>query len=119
QAARSQLESTETGLRQLEQQRGQAEQQALEVRNQLEAVRLECQGLDIRRQGLIEQLQEEKLTLKDVLDNMPEEADPERWQQDLSDLGERIRRLGNINLAAIDEYRLQSERKVYLDTQSN
>jgi chromosome segregation protein len=119
QAARSQLESTETGLRQLEQQRGQAEQQALEVRNQLEAVRLECQALDIRRQGLIEQLQEEKLTLKDVLDNMPEEADPERWQQDLSDLGERIRRLGNINLAAIDEYRLQSERKVYLDTQSN
>ena len=80
---------------------------------------MECQALDIRRQALIEQLQEEKLTLKEVLDNMPDEADPEQWQQDLADLGERIRRLGNINLAAIDEYRLQSERKTYLDAQNN
>tara|TARA_R110002167_G_scaffold80310_4_gene220789 strand:- start:9567 stop:13079 length:3513 start_codon:yes stop_codon:yes gene_type:complete len=119
QEARSRLESSETGLRQLEQQRSQAEQQALDVRNQLEAVRMECQALDIRRQALIEQLQEEKLTLKEVLDNMPDEADPEQWQQDLADLGERIRRLGNINLAAIDEYRLQSERKTYLDAQNN
>ena len=35
---------------------------------------MECQALDIRRQALLEQLQEEQLTLKDVLENMPEEG---------------------------------------------
>ncbi|WP_221799568.1 chromosome segregation protein SMC [Oceanobacter mangrovi] len=117
QDARRLLDETEARMRQLENERSRQEQLILEIRNQLEAVRMECQALDIRRQALIEQLQEEKLTLKDVLENMPEEAAVERWQQDLEDIAEKIRRLGNINLAAIDEYKVQSERKTYLDAQ--
>ncbi len=117
QEARRALDETEAGLRQLEADRSKVDQHILDVRNQLESVRMECQALDIRRQALIEQLQEEKLTLKDVLENMPEDADSERWQQDLEDIAEKIRRLGNINLAAIDEYKVQSERKTYLDAQ--
>ena len=33
-------------------------------------------------------------------------------------VGNRIQRLGAINLAAIDEYKVQSERKQYLDAQN-
>ena len=39
-------------------------------------------------------------------------------EQELEKLGNRIQRLGPINLAAIDEYAQQSERKVYLDKQN-
>lgn len=117
QAARQAMEASDTRLKGLESQRAEAEQAGLQLRNQLEAVRMECQALDIRRQALIEQLQEEKLTLKEVLEELPEDAQPEVWQKELEQIGDRIRRLGNINLAAIDEFRIQSERKEYLDTQ--
>ncbi len=119
QAARHALEAVDSQLRQLEQARAEAENNALAVRNELEKVRMECQALDIRRQALIEQLQEEQLTLKDVLENMPEEANAADWQQELERIGERIQRLGAINLAAIEEYKVQSERKVYLDAQND
>lgn len=119
QAARHALETVDARLRELEQARADAEKKALEVRNELEKVRMECQALDIRRQALVEQLAEEKLSLKEVLEAMPEEADAEAWQQELARIAERIQRLGAINLAAIDEYKVQSERKVYLDAQND
>jgi len=118
QAARHALETVDTRLRELEQSRADAEKKALEVRNELEKVRMECQALDIRRQALVEALAEEKLTLKDVMENLPEAANSEQWQADLEKIAERIQRLGAINLAAIEEYKVQSERKVYLDAQN-
>ncbi len=118
QTARKALEEADTRMRALEQQKATAEQKILDVRSQLEQVRLNCQALDIRRQGLVEQLQEEKLSMQDVLENLPDNADAEVWMQELSRIGERIARLGPINLAAIEEYKLQSERKVYLDAQN-
>jgi len=39
------------------------------------------------------------------------------WTESLERLDKRIQRLGAINLAAIDAYKEQSERKQYLDTQ--
>lgn len=117
QAARQQLDITEEHIRAQEQVRQQAATEAQQLATRLEAVRLECQALDIRRQALVEQLQEEQMTLREVLDNMPEDATPELWQEELEQIGEKIRRLGNINLAAIDEYRIQGERKEYLDAQ--
>ncbi|MDK2777469.1 MAG: chromosome segregation protein SMC [Pseudomonadota bacterium] len=119
QAARHALEAVDSRLRELEQARADAEKRALDVRNELEKVRMECQALDIRRQALVEALKEEKLTLKEVMDNLPEEASTEAWQQELERIGERIQRLGAINLAAIEEYKVQSERKVYLDAQND
>ena len=119
QAARHALEAVDSRLRELEQARAEAEKKALEVRNELEKVRMECQALDIRRQALVEALQEEKLTLKEVMDSLPDNADAEEWQQELQRIGERIQRLGAINLAAIEEYKIQSERKVYLDAQND
>lgn len=117
QEARQQLQTVDDRMRELEQRRQVAEQKSLEVRNQLETVRLECQALDIRRQALIDNLKEEKLTLREVLDSLTEEANVNDWQQQLEDLATRIQRLGAINLAAIEEYKIQSERQVYLAAQ--
>ena len=80
---------------------------------------MECQALDIRRNGLVDQLREDKLSMADVLDSLPEAANEEQWANELTRIGERIQRLGAINLAAIEEYKLQSERKVYLDSQND
>ena len=49
---------------------------------------------------------------------MPAEASQNEWQRKLEQIANRIARLGAINLAAIDEYSLQSERKNYLDAQN-
>jgi chromosome segregation protein len=48
---------------------------------------------------------------------MEDGAEETLWQERLDKTAQRIRRLGNINLAAIDEFRQQSERKRYLDAQ--
>ena len=117
--ARHTLEQADARLRQLEQERAEAEQQALAERNRLEQVRMECQALDIRRNTLVDQLKEEQLSMAEVLDSLPEEATEESWVAELTRIGERIQRLGAINLAAIEEYKLQSERKVYLDSQND
>jgi len=50
---------------------------------------------------------------------MPEGANQPEWQNNLERIGNRIARLGPINLAAIDEFNLQSERKQYLDAQND
>lgn len=116
--ARTALDTAVTRMRELELKRAETENNALAVRNQLEQVKMECQALDIRRQGLIEQLQEQQLTLKEVLDNLPEQANAELWQRDLEDIANAIQRLGAVNLTAIDEYKIQSERQVYLEEQN-
>ena len=49
--------------------------------------------------------------------NLDADAEPEEWSRRLEKLNNRIERLGPINLAAIDEYQEQAERKQYLDAQ--
>jgi len=115
--ARRELEAVDAELRQFEKDRGIAEKAGLDLRTQLEQVRMETQSLEIRRNSLVEQLVEDELTLEGVLESLPHDADIQLWSEELERIAERIRRLGAINLAAIDEYKIQSERKVYLDAQ--
>lgn len=116
--SRQLMEEAGEKIRQLEQRRAEIENNKLAVRNQLEQVRMNCQALDIRRQGLVEQLQEHKLNMTEVIASLPETTDADIWAEELSKLADKIQRLGAINLAAIDEYKLQSERKIYLDAQN-
>ncbi len=115
--ARRALESVDAELRQFEKDRAVAEKAGLDLRTKLEQVRMETQSLEIRRNSIVEQLVEDELTLESVLESLPEDADIQVWSEELERIADRIRRLGAINLAAIDEYKIQSERKVYLDAQ--
>jgi len=115
--ARLRMDEADRELRDAEKRRTQAEQQALLLRGQLEQLRLECQGLDVRRKTLQEQLLADGYDLQGVLATLEAEASEQGTEQELEQLEARIQRLGAINLAAIEEYEQQSERKRYLDAQ--
>ncbi|EGH00230.1 Chromosome partition protein smc [gamma proteobacterium IMCC2047] len=72
----------------------------------------------MQRQNLESQLAEMKQNLDELLSNLPADAVDGDWENTLTQLQNRIQRLGAINLAAIDEYKTQSERKTYLDAQN-
>ena len=116
--ARQALEAVDQQMREQDRRRAQAEQQAQMLRGQLDEQRLIARDLQTRRQGLQEQLLESGYDLKAVLELLPENATEADWEQQLGQLDARIQRLGAINLAAIDEYQQQSERKRYLDAQN-
>ena len=115
--ARTRVEEVERDLRAEEKARSGIEQEVLQVRGVLEEIRLASQSLQVRRRTLEEQLAEAEFDIRQVLEGLPTEATEAQWQEELGLIANRIARLGPINLAAIDEYRTQSERKGYLDRQ--
>ncbi|HSC82957.1 MAG TPA: chromosome segregation protein SMC, partial [Pseudomonas sp.] len=116
--ARLALEDADRELRDAEKRRTQAEQQSQLLRGQLEQQRMNWQELNVRRKALQDQLLEDNYDLHGVLATLPAEASEKAWEEELERLAARIQRLGPINLAAIDEYQQQSERKRYLDAQN-
>jgi chromosome segregation protein len=118
-SARRAVEDQDAELRSLEQARTERERQAQAVRQTLEAQRLTLGEINVRRQTLVEQLQELNVELTTVLATLPSDAAEPLWQDKLEKLTARIQRLGPINLAAIEEFAQLSERKRYLDAQND
>jgi chromosome segregation protein len=117
-AARDSLEEIDRDVRDREQGRSRVEHQIQDVRARLEKVKMESQATDIRAAQHLEQLNELDVELQAVLETLPADASEQAWTEDLEKIGARIQRLGAINLAAIEEYQVQSERKQYLDSQN-
>ncbi len=122
--AESQLQDIEAALkaatqqyRQLELQRQQLTLSIEPLRQQLEANRLAWQQVSAHQSHLLVQLQEMNTDVQAVVAQLPEHLNEIVWQQRLEQLATKISRLGAINLAAIDEYAQQAERKNYLDGQ--
>ena len=86
---------------------------------QLEQQRLDWQSLTVRKKSLQEQLVEEGYDLHTILQTLSIESNEPSYLKRLDELTNKIQRLGAINLAAIEEYQQQSERKTYLDTQND
>ncbi len=118
QEARAIVENIDHELRQLEDARTQAEQAVEAVRHVLEEIRIGMQEVKVRRQTLEEQIGESGFTLVQLQNDMPEDAAEAQWQDNVEALEQKISRLGAINLAAIEEFDQQSERKQYLDAQN-
>ncbi|MBD8493975.1 chromosome segregation protein SMC [Pseudomonas syringae] len=115
--AKNALEDADRELREVEKRRTQAEQQSQLLRGQLEQQRLDWQTLTVRRKALEDQLHEDGYDLDGVIATLMPDTSERLAEQELESIGARIQRLGAINLAAIDEYQQQSERKRYLDAQ--
>ncbi len=115
--ARREAEAQDADLRALEQARSERERAAQAVRETLAAQRLALGESGVRRQTLVEQLQELGVELTVALAALPAAAIEADWQDKLEKLAARIQRLGPINLAAIDECAQLTERKSYLDAQ--
>lgn len=99
----------------------QRQQQILTQQQQLRDVQsslsLEQEGLKVRAQGQLELLEELEVILHNVIEQLSGDADEAQYQASLDKIARAIARLGAINLAAIDEYEQQAERKRYLDGQ--
>jgi chromosome segregation protein len=115
--ARQQVETCEHSMRELNEKRGVIELKTQQMRSDLEKVRLDWRELQVRSQTLQEQIFETSYQLESLLAEIPDEADDEIWQEKISDIEQKVQRLGAINLAAIEEFSEQSERKDYLDSQ--
>ncbi|MEP2615627.1 MAG: chromosome segregation protein SMC, partial [Marinobacter alexandrii] len=116
--ARDALEEIDREVRDKEQGRSRVDHQIQDVRSSLEKLKMESQALEIRSGNHIEQLKELDVKLQEILEQLPEGANEKDWAEELEKIGNRIQRLGAINLAAIEEYQVQSERKTYLDSQN-
>jgi chromosome segregation protein len=115
--ARRALEDAEARMRELDERRMDAEGQVDESRQRLDDVRLAAQELRVRRESLQEQFAATHFDLATVMSELPTEADAPAWEQTLREVTDKVDRLGQVNLAAIDEFKEQSERKEYLDRQ--
>ncbi len=114
---RRQVELCDHALRELGSRRSETEQRVLAIRAELEQMRMAWQEIKVRRQTLLEQINESQYRLEALIAEMPEAASEAEWAKQAEEMERRIQRLGAINLAAIEEYTEQSERKVYLDSQ--
>ncbi|MCK4675142.1 MAG: chromosome segregation protein SMC, partial [Gammaproteobacteria bacterium] len=115
--ARHKVESVTQTLRTLELQRSEFEQSSQNIRGQLEKLRLDSQETRVRSKTTLEQLAETGFELENILENIDEQASSKQWETKLAEVAQKISRLGPINLAAIDEYQEQLQRKEYLDAQ--
>ena len=115
--ARARVEKVEHELRELDQSRLQSEQSVNAARTAVTEAEMSLRELKVRREGFAEQLAQTDFELARLLEEMDDAAAIDSWEENLEKIRRRIDRLGPINLAAIDEFKEQSERKEYLDAQ--
>ncbi|HWR96300.1 MAG TPA: chromosome segregation protein SMC, partial [Arenimonas sp.] len=117
-AARSALDGVELELRRQEQLRQQSDGQALAQREKITSVRLLEQAVSLRADQLKESVEKAGAVIESVLETLSDNFDTDLWAKNLMDIDAKMRRLEPVNLAAIQEFGEQSERKTYLDAQN-
>ncbi|MCL5272847.1 MAG: chromosome segregation protein SMC, partial [Gammaproteobacteria bacterium] len=92
----------------------------LEVKRVQELIgqtRMDEQALSVRASSVQESLDELGLQAQNILDLIPAGITQSMREDELISITERIKRLGAINLAAIEEFATEQQRKLYLDEQ--
>jgi chromosome segregation protein len=117
QAARIASDELDALLRERDSGRAAVEQRLDSARSSLDEARLAAQQVRVRRESVAEQLAATHFTLEELLAQIAQEATVESWDAQLEETKGKIERLGQVNLAAIGEFKEQSERKEYLDRQ--
>lgn len=98
----------------------QAQANDAEVKKVLEAIsdaRMQEQALAVRASTVQESLDELGLSAEELLDTIPLGVTQSMREDELLALADKIKRLGAINLAAIEEFASEQQRKIYLDEQ--
>ena len=118
-AARIAVESAEAEFRRLDELRLLTEQGVEAERASANAAALAAQETRVRRESLHEQFAATRFELAVITAELAAEATAAVWETNVAEVAGKIERLGQVNLAAIDEFKEQSERKEYLDRQFN
>ncbi|MBI79585.1 MAG: chromosome segregation protein SMC [Gammaproteobacteria bacterium] len=114
---RNELDSINKELSNSELARAKEEREAAREKELLDEEKFKLKELQVRSQTLLERLSETGNNFDILVSNLPEHSSLETWQSMIDKNEAKISRLGAINLAAIDEFANQSERKDYLDSQ--
>ena len=114
---RHELEAISKKLRDAESDREKFDESIQGLRNELGILRMDAQAFEIQRGGLAEQIVGDNFTVENMLISLALSDSEDSLNANLSNLASKIQRLGAINLAAIEEFKIQSERKQYLDAQ--
>jgi chromosome segregation protein len=115
--ARMAVEQCETLVRDAEMRRNDQQKLVVAAREGVETVRMSAREAQVRAETVAEQFAKTGFNLETVLTALPETANMAEWTATLDQIDKRVQRLGAINLAAIEEYAEQSQRKEYLDRQ--
>jgi chromosome segregation protein len=115
--ARQAMDEADMELRGLDEKRLTAERLVNSAREAMEAARLAAQETRVRREAIAEQFAQTQFELSEVQQNLAAGASVVDWEQSLASVRTDIEKLGQVNLAAIDELKEQTERKEYLDRQ--
>jgi chromosome segregation protein len=115
--ARRSLEDADNDLRTLDEKRQVAERLVNEAREAMDTARLAAQETRVRREAIAEQFTETHFELAEVQQNLTADASVPNWEHSLATVRADLEKLGQVNLAAIDELKEQTERKDYLDRQ--
>jgi chromosome segregation protein len=117
QAARIASDELDARLRDRDAVRLAVEQRVESARTSLDEARLAAQQVRVRRESVAEQLAATNFELAVLVAQLAEDATIAGWESQLEETKGKIERLGQVNLAAIGEFKEQSERKEYLDRQ--
>ena len=117
QAARIANDELDALLRERDVGRNAVEERVEAARAGLDEARMAASQVRVRRESVAEQLAATNFELAALLAGMAPEATLAGWESQLEEIRGKIERLGQVNLAAIGEFKEQSERKEYLDRQ--
>ena len=114
---RQDMTDLETVIREIEQQQLRQEQEISQRQQLLQDQRLVEREIQVTADNIKQQMAEQNILVDKLAELLPEEAEEGNLSRLLEQVQNRIKRLGAINLMAIDEYQEQQERKVFLDQQ--
>lgn len=117
-SARQQLDELQTQTREIHQSKSAIEQHASIAQERIIQLQLVEQSLLARRDVLVESLAELELDASSRLAQLPSASTVDSREQQMLVITEKIKRLGAVNLVAIDEYQTELARKTHLDEQS-
>jgi len=116
-SVRLDLDEVVKNLRAAEESRERVESLVEVSRNELGSIRMDAQALQIKRESLVELVERDNFSVDVVLSMLVPEDSEGSLNIALTSIESKVQRLGAINLAAIEEFKTQSERKDYLDAQ--
>ena len=113
------VQALENDYREKDADRQRAIQNSDEIRQNLETARLQQQEIQLNARNIQRQVEELDADVNELVESLPEGADPEAWETELENLQIRITRLEPVNLAAIQEFEEERKRKDYMDEQND
>ena len=116
-AARGAVEDVEARLQDSKFRHAEQERDVDTARQVLEEARLDVREVEVRMESVSTELSRTGFETDHLVSSLPEDASVASWESGLEKLERRIRLIGSVNLAAIDELERQTERKQYLDAQ--